>query len=85
MIDQWIHIGVTKRERDMYFTVELNTLLNATQLQVFKDWFDKTIGTDYETDRVNIAEWCITMYDCTRSEIEQIKKFEKEELPKYEY
>ena len=85
VIDQWIHIGVTKRERNMYFTVELNTLLNATQLQVFKDWFDKTIGTDYETDRVNVAQWCMTMYDCTWDEIQKIKEFEKRELPKYDY
>lgn len=69
----------------MYFTVELGSVLNATQLQVFKDWFDKTIGTEYETTMLNVAEWGITMYECTLDEIEKIKKFEKEELPKYDY
>jgi len=67
------------------FNVEVSTPMTYDELEDFKDWFDDSIGTDYEVNEdwdIDVDDpvetlYRMTVYEINNSELKLIEKQER--------
>jgi len=67
------------------FNVEVSTPMTYDELEDFKDWFDGSIGTDYEVNEdwdIDVDDpvetlYRMTVYEINNSELKLIEKQER--------
>lgn len=50
--------------------------LPYSAVQKFTEWFEDTIGTEYEINENEIGQYYIMFYDLTYKEVESVRDFE---------
>ena len=62
------------------YTVELDTGLTGSQAFHFKKWFDKNIGTDYESEKGIDGLNHFTLFDLEDDELTKVREWENKLL-----